>query len=432
MSQPPSKRSRTLKDFFSSRHETPDEPADSAEATTVTVTVSSSSITTSTSGGDASVTFSPTVIVTRGRDLGDGEGAVRPLTFPSDIAQSTNDVPAQTMLSRYPSTIFGDKTRSFQSSWFQSHPWLEYSVERDSCYCYPCRLSNTEPTDSAFANPSGYHDWKHAPGKKGSLSLHATSVTHSSAMVAWQQFQLNREHRTSLPHRMDRLGEQCLRSNRHYIKTIAEIVLLCARQEIALRGHNESIDSQNPGNFRAILDLVARHDDSFCQSYKGAARKALYTSPEIQNELALIISNMIREVICTDIRDVVYYSLLVDESKDVSKKEQMSIMLRYVQEGNVHERFIGFVHISKLDANSLTQYISETLATCSLSLEGCISQCYDGASVMSGKCAGVQRRIKELAPCAIYTHCCAHRLNLVLVDCSKSVSIVSEFLRLLE
>ena len=51
---------------------------------------------------------------------------------------------------------------------------------------------------------------------------------------------------------------------------------------------------------------------------------------------------------------------------------------------------------------------------------------------MSGKCAGVQRRIKEIAPCAIYTHCCAHRLNLVLVDCSKSVSIVSDFLRLLE
>ena len=44
-----------------------------------------------------------------------------------------------------------------------------------------------------------------------------------------------------------------------------------------------------------------------------------------------------------------------------------------------------------------------------------ISQCYDGASVMSGSCTGVQQWIKELAPCAIYTHCCAHILNLVLV-----------------
>lgn len=70
---------------------------------------------------------------------------------------------------------------------------------------------------------------------------------------------------------MDKLGEQSLKSNRHYIKTIAEIVLLCARQEIALRGHDELVDSQNPGNFRAILDLVARDDDGFRQCYEGAA-----------------------------------------------------------------------------------------------------------------------------------------------------------------
>ena len=61
-----------------------------------------------------------------------------------------------------------------------------------------------------------------------------------------------------------------------------------------------------------------------------------------------------------------------------------------------------------------------------------ISQCYDGASVMSGSCTGVQQRIKELAPGAIYTHCCAHRLNLVLVDCSKSLPVVGEFFALLE
>ena len=40
-----------------------------------------------------------------------------------------------------------------------------------------------------------------------------------------------------------------------------------------------------------------------------------------------------REKNCADIRDVVHFSLLVDESKNISKKEQMSIMLRYVQEG---------------------------------------------------------------------------------------------------
>ena len=250
-------------------------------------------------------------------------------------------------------------------------------------------------------------------------------------MVAWQQFCLNQQHKTTLAHRMDRLDEQILRSNQHYIKTIAVFILLCAHQEIALRGHIESTHSQNC-NFRAILDLVARHDDCFCWSYEGAARNAVYTSPDIQNQLAMIMGNMVREVICSDVRDVVYYSLLIDESKDVGKKEQMSIMLRYVMDGNVYECFISFVHVSNLDAVSLVEYISTTLDACSISLGNCISQCYDGASIMSGSCTGVQQRIKELAPCAIYTHCCAHRLNLVLVDCSQSLPVVGEFLALLE
>ena len=160
--------------------------------------------------------------------------------------QSTADELSQPLLAHFPTTIIGGKAQSCQASWLRTHPWLEYSVEKDSCYCYPCCLFNREPSDSLFANPPGYCDWKYAPGNKGSLCLHATSKSHSGAMVAWQQFRLNQQHKTTLARRMDRLGEQTLRSNRHYNKTIAEIILLCARQEIALRGHIESAQSQNP------------------------------------------------------------------------------------------------------------------------------------------------------------------------------------------
>ena len=69
-----------------------------------------------------------------------------------------------------------------------------------------------------------------------------------------------------------------------------------------------------------------------------------------------------------------------------------------------------------------------------LSISDCISQCYDGASVMSGCCSGVSARILEMNPKAVYihVHCCAHRLNLVLVDSCKSVAAASDFFSLLE
>ena len=46
-----------------------------------------------------------------------------------------------------------------------------------------------------------------------------------------------------------------------------------------------------------------------------------------------------------------------------------------------------------------------------------VSQGYDGVSVMSGHCSGVQARIKEAAPMAMYVHCYAH---LILVDSTRN------------
>ena len=46
---------------------------------------------------------------------------------------------------------------------------------------------------------------------------------------------------------------------------------------------------------------------------------------------------------------------------------------------------------------------------------------------MSGCVSGVQQSIRELAPQAIYIHCHAHCLNLVLVDCVKSITEASDF-----
>ena len=93
------------------------------------------------------------------------------------------------------------------------------------------------------------------------------------------------------------------------------------------------------------------------------------------------------------------------------------------------ERFVTFVELSSLHAKSLTEYILDTLKNYQLDLN---SQGCDGASVMSGKFTGVQQRVMRLAPQAIYIHCFAHVLNLVLVDCAKKIASASEFFALLQ
>ncbi len=61
-----------------------------------------------------------------------------------------------------------------------------------------------------------------------------------------------------------------------------------------------------------------------------------------------------------------------------------------------------------------------------------VSQGYDGAAVMSGCVSGVQKRIRELVPQAVYIHCHAHCLNLVLVDCVKSIPQASKLFSLVQ
>jgi len=51
---------------------------------------------------------------------------------------------------------------------------------------------------------------------------------------------------------------------------------------------------------------------------------------------------------------------------------------------------------------------------------------------MSGHLYGVQVRIKEYAEWAMYVHCYAHRLNLVVVDCCNSVKLAADFFKQLQ
>ncbi|MGH0115437.1 UNVERIFIED_CONTAM: hypothetical protein FKN15_000072, partial [Acipenser sinensis] len=119
--------------------------------------------------------------------------------------------------------------------------------------------------------------------------------------------------------------------------------------------------------------------------------------------------------------------------KDVSETEQMSLVLRYYGDGSVHERFVVFKAAEVLDAEGHTNTILHCLQSFGLNYKDYrVGQAYDGAAVMSGQRSGVATRLKALVKHALYVHCHAHRLNLVLVDTAKSVPEASHFFALLE
>ncbi|XP_065654741.1 zinc finger MYM-type protein 1-like [Hydra vulgaris] len=67
-----------------------------------------------------------------------------------------------------------------------------------------------------------------------------------------------------------------------------------------------------------------------------------------------------------------------------------------------------------------------------MKLSNCRGQGYDGANVMSGIYNGVQALFKKNQPNAMYMHCAAHNLNLVINDAVKCCVEVASFFVMLE
>ena len=83
---------------------------------------------------------------------------------------------------------------------------------------------------------------------------------------------------------------------------------------------------------------------------------------------------------------------MADETEDVSNMEQVSICARFVHNCEVHEEFLGFVVVLKMDAQTIADALLSTLQQWGVNFSFVVGQGYDGASVMSSSKNGVQAK----------------------------------------
>ena len=206
-----------------------------------------------------------------------------------------------------------------------------------------------------------------------------------------------------------------------------------AKQGLAFRGHRDdkvdfSSEATNRGNFIALLQLLAKGNDILSKHLLSAKQNAKYCSKTIQNEIIEIYASKIKTKLTKELRErKLPFTVIADEVTDgYANQEVLSVCLRFVdltapQEPHVKECFVNFCHLRRADAVSIYSKILESLADVSLSLDpaNIRGQAYDGASVMSSKIAGVQAKIREVSPLALYTHCYCHCLNLSIASTCK-------------
>ncbi|XP_019239589.1 PREDICTED: zinc finger MYM-type protein 1-like [Nicotiana attenuata] len=151
------------------------------------------------------------------------------------------------------------------------------------------------------------------------------------------------------------------------------------------------------------------------------------TSPDIQKN---IVNSCAKETVKAIIEDLNgdFFGILVHESKDVSHKEQMALVLRYVnKECELIERFLGLVHVKATTAHALQKAIYSLLLQHSLNSSLIRGKGYDGASNMQGEINGLKTLILKDNPSAYYIHCFAHQWQLTLVAVAKKHHDVNNF-----
>ena len=213
-------------------------------------------------------------------------------------------------------------------------------------------------------------------------------------------------------------------------------MLYLSKQELAFRGDDESEDSLSKGNYRELLECFAKFDSVFerrlhgrlAESERGRDGRFTGVSPEIQNDIINCLDSIIDDEIMKEIDDCSFLSVQVDETSDVSTKEQVSIIARLDKGSEIVERQLGFVDVSmNRNAAAISQVVKDKLGQYSHIKDKLIMQTYDGASVMSGHINGVQALVRQEYPFAHFVHCAAHRLNHVLCQSASSISSVKIF-----
>lgn len=191
--------------------------------------------------------------------------------------------------------------------------------------------------------------------------------------------------------------------------------------------HSYFRSESNEGNFLGLVKLLAsqnadlaEHIDK-CQKVGKAGRRNQLTflsNNFVSKSLFVIRKYLVRSIVNDIERCGGQFGLMMDGSQDISCKEQISVVIRYVNEANnIVERTVLFMNAKSTSGEALYGLLQTRLTEIGLSLHNAVGCSFDGASNMRAEYEGVISYIKrnDNSNC-LYTWCFSHRFNL----CMKS------------
>ncbi|XP_050056294.1 uncharacterized protein LOC114127771 isoform X1 [Aphis gossypii] len=296
--------------------------------------------------------------------------------------------------------------RSFHSSWYFrklldmtyiKRDWLTYSLKLNKVFCLYCILYGN--SENSSWTTYGYSYWKN-----GLMAIvkHETSSAHVMSSL---KIKLKESCLPLVPSIIEERNRQ-VAFNREVVKQLIEITIFLARHNLSFRGHHESWESDIKGNFKDIVILLAHHSPVLSvhiNQLKSKGRKeSSFITWDRQNLLIESIAEYILSVIKTQIMSAQYFSICIDSTFDVSHKEQLSFIVRYLFHDKIHERLIALTESPCTTGEALFDQFKLVMEKSNLDWKNkLVGQSYDGAANMRGSYSGLQSRIIDINPKAL-------------------------------
>ncbi|RWR79953.1 zinc finger MYM-type protein 1-like protein [Cinnamomum micranthum f. kanehirae] len=218
--------------------------------------------------------------------------------------------------------------------------WLEYNVEKDAAFCLCCYLFGEETRYDAFIT-QGFKSWR----KKERIENHVRgpNSVHNQAYEKCQNLLNQKQHIETV---IVKQSSQARTEYRIHLKATLASVRFLLRQGLPFRGHDVSEDSNNMGNFLELLQVLTNQNEAIKRVVlENAPENLKLTTPKVQKDIVNAATAETAQAIIYELGDAPF-SLWVDESRDISIKEQMAIVIRYVDKrGCVIERFLAIEHV---------------------------------------------------------------------------------------
>lgn len=325
-----------------------------------------------------------------------------------------------------------EANRCFHESWYyrklsdgtEPRDWLTYSPSINKMFCLYCILFGRHAQKAWVTD--GFRQFQN-----GSIALiaHETTSVHVEASL---RVKLRESCMPILPIMVEERKKQ-VAFNREILRQLVEITKYLGYHSLSFRGHREQWSNIIKGNFKDLVVLLSTHSPEISlhiSNLQLKGRKELsFISWNQQNLLISAISEEICSIIKSEIKLARFFSVSIDTTFDVSRKEQVTIIVRYINEfGIVCERLIGMKESAYTTGQALFTLFSEVMESNDLDWKKyLVGQSYDGAASMQGKYNGLQTKVREINPQAVFIWCHAHRLDLIITSavgsCSTAVNL---------